>query len=294
MQELPEFEVFTPSTLGDVLTFLSGKGKGSKLLAGGTTLIPGMRQEGVRVSKVVDLSGLGELRYIRRTGGTIRVGGLTTIDELAAADLLDERYYCLKRMRYLFGSLATRNMATVGGNLAAGPEGDLAEILLALDGRVAVRSASGGRVAGPADLELAEDEVIVEAQFDELEGRVATWFNKLEKRRENRRGITKTTTLLRLSDDGTVANARIAVSRAKGKRVGRATMAESELVGRVPDGGAIRRALDTLESEIAPAGDHLGSARFRKSVTRAMVGEGLANCLKELADRQKMGGLRGR
>jgi len=294
MQELPEFEVFTPSTLGEVLTFLSGKGKGSKLLAGGTTLIPGMRQEGVRVSKVVDLSGLGELRYIRRAGGTIRVGGLTTIDELATTDLLDGRYNCFKRMKNLFGSLATRNMATVGGSLAAVPEGDLAEILLALDGRVVIRSASGGRVAGPVELELAEDEVIVEAQFDELEGLVATWFNKLDKRRENRRGIVTTTTLLSLSDDGTVADARIAVSRARGEKVGRATGAESELEGRVPREGAIRRALDTLESEIAPTGDYLGSARFRKSVTRAMVGEGLANCLKELGDRQKMGGVPGR
>ncbi|HMD79532.1 MAG TPA: FAD binding domain-containing protein, partial [Nitrososphaerales archaeon] len=215
-------------------------------------------------------------------------------DELVTTDLLDGRYNCFKRMRYLFGSLATRNMATVGGSLAAVPEGDLAEILLALDGRVVIRSAGGGRVAGPAELELAEDEVIVEAQFDELEGLVATWFNKLEKRRENRRGILTTTTLLSLSDDGTVADARIAVSRAREKKVGRATGAESELEGRVPGEGAIRRALDTLESEIAPAGDYLGSARFRKSVTRAMVGEGLANCLEQLGDRRRTGGVRDR
>jgi len=282
LHELPEFDVFVPSSLGETLTYLSGEGRGSRLLAGGTSLIPEMRKDGIRVQRVVDLSGLSDLRYIRRTQNTIRIGGLTTIRDLAEARIFDGRYCCFRRLERNFGVVTTRNMATIGGNLAAGADGDLAEILLALEGRVIIRNAKGERAAEPTNLGLAEDELIVEAQFADLKGLVSTWFNKFEKRKENGKEGVTTTILLKLKDDRTVEDVRIAVSRAKGKNTGRARGAESELRGRTADAKSIGRALDKLESEINPAGDYRGSSRFRKEITRAMVKEGLAKCMEKL------------
>ena len=282
LHELPEFDVYAPSSLEEALTYLSGEGRGSRLLAGGTSLIPQMRKDGARVTRVVDLSGLSDLRYVRRTLNTIRIGGLTTIRELAEAEIFDDRYCCFRRLEHDLGFVATRNMATVGGNLAAGADGDVAEILLALDGRVVIRNVKGERAAEPTNLSLAEDEVVVEVQFSVLEGPVSTWFSKLEKRNENGKGGITTTTLVKLKDDRTVEDVRIAVSRARGKKTGRAHGAESELRGRTPDAANIGRALDMLVSEIDPAGDYRGSSRFRKEVTRAMVKEGLEKCLEKL------------
>ena len=85
---------------------------------------------------------------------------------------------------------------------------------------------------------------------------------------------------------------RIAVSRARGKEVGRVRGAESELKGKVTEARTIGRALDALESEIDPEGDYLGSVRFRKQVTRAMVREGLEQCLNELRNEREMVGSR--
>jgi CO/xanthine dehydrogenase FAD-binding subunit len=294
LHELPDFEVHTPSTLGEALTYLAGEGKGSMLLAGGTSLIPRMRRRGIGVKRVVDLSGLRDLRYIRRTQKTIRIGGLTTISELVTADILDDRYRCFKRLGRQFGVEATRNMATVGGNLAVGPEGDLVEILHALDGRVIIRSARGERIAEPTNLGLAEDEVIVEVQFPELEGLVSTWFNKFDRRRENGMGIITTTILVKLRDDRTVEDVRIVVHRARGREIGRARGAESQLREKVADSDTIGRALDTLESEIEPEGDFRGSSRFRKEVTKAMVKEGLAKCLETLTDGRETAGVESR
>ena len=290
MHELPEFDVYTPSSLGEALTFLSGEGRGSRILAGGTSLIPEMRKEGTRVRRVVDLSGLSSLHYVRRKEKTIRIGGLTTIKELTEANVLDDRYCCFKRLGHDFGFATTRNMATVGGNLAAGADGDLAEILLALDGRVIIQNAKGERAARPTDVSLAEDELIVEVRFSDLKGPVSTWFNKFEKRNRNGGGGITTTTMVKLKDDRTVEDVRIAVSRARGKKTGRARGAESELRGGVADSKNIGRALDKLESEIHPAGDYRGSSHFRKEVTRAMVKEGLAKCLEKLDRKQRMEG----
>jgi aerobic carbon-monoxide dehydrogenase medium subunit len=283
LHELPDFDVYAPSTLKDAIAYLSGDGKGSTLLAGGTWLIPKMRRRGSRVEKVVDLSGLHGLHYVRKDGRTIRVGGLTTIRELVEDSAFDERYSCLKALGHLFGVEATRSMATVAGNLAAGEDGDLVEILQALGGRVVVQSARGKRVAEPARLGLAGDEMVVEVQLAKLEGRVSTWFGKFEKRRGGGKGIATATILLRLSGEDKVEDVRIVVNRAKGSKTGRAYRTESKLRGRVVDDVTLQRALDCLESDIRPTGDFRGSARFRREVARTMVKEGILKCIGSLA-----------
>ena len=284
LHELPEFEVYTPSTLRDTLTYLSAEGRGAKLLAGGTSLIPRMRKKGISVKRVVDLSGLTGLQYVRLTGKTIRIGGLTTVSELAASDVFDERYDCIRALGRLFGSEATRNMATVAGNLAAGEEGDLVQILCALGGKVVVKSAKRERLAEPTKMGLGEDEVIVEVQIPALGGSVSTSFGKFEKRKGGGKGIVTTAILVRLGKDRMIEDVRIVVSGAQGKKAGRARKAESRLKGRVADAGTIQSALDTLGSEIEPTGDFRASSRFRKEVTRVMVKDGLLQCLDRLRD----------
>ena len=282
MHELPQFDVYAPSKLGEALSYLSGEGRGSRLLAGGTWLIPAMRKEGTRVERVVDLSGLSNLSYVRRSQNLLRIGALTTISGLADSDILDGRYCCFKRLGRLFGSAATRNMATVGGNLAAGAPGDLAEILAVLEGRVIIHNARRKRVASPTALRLAGDEMIVEVQFADLKGHTATWFNKFEKRKQGGAGLVTTTTLLRLRDRRTVGDVRIALSRIRGKETGRAEKAEAQLRGKAANPENIQRALVALESEMHPAGDYQGSSRFRKKIAVAMVREGLEKCLERL------------
>ena len=282
MHELPELDVYAPTTLRDAVTYLSGKGRGSALLAGGTWLIPRMRRKGTRIKRIIDLSGLHDLHYVRRTGMTIKIGGLTTISELVAADAFDGKYACFKALGRLFGVEATRNMATVAGNLAAEEEGDLVGILHALDGRVVVQSARGRRIADPTNLGLAEDEMIVEVKLAALRGRVATWFDKFEKRRGGGKGIATTTILLRMSGNRKVDEVKIVVSRARGNKMGRAYVAESELRRKVFNDDVLRRALDGLESDIEPSGDFRGSARFRKEIAKVMVKEGVSKCVQSL------------
>jgi CO/xanthine dehydrogenase FAD-binding subunit len=290
LHELPEFGVRKPSTLKEALAYLSSEGRGSMLLAGGTSLIPRMRKRGVRVKTMIDLSGLRGLHYVRKSGNTIKIGGLTTISELVASGIFDERYRCFKALGHLFGSEATRSMATVAGNLAAGDEGDLVQILYALDGKVVVQSTKGERIAEPTNLGLAADEVIVEVQFPALDGPVSTWFGKFEKRKGGGKGIVTTAILVRLGKGQTIEDVRIVVSGARGRKIGRASKAESWLRGKTIDVDAVGRALDVLESEIEPTGDFRGSSRFRKEITRVMVKGGLSECLERLTGKSQIAG----
>ncbi len=86
-------------------------------LAGGTTQVDLMLKDGVvEPERLVDISHL-PLRGIIRSGDTLRVGALTTMEELAADAVVAERVTFVRQALLAGASPQLRNMATIGGNL---------------------------------------------------------------------------------------------------------------------------------------------------------------------------------
>jgi CO/xanthine dehydrogenase FAD-binding subunit len=86
-------------------------------LAGGTTQVDLMLKDGiVEPRRVVDITRL-PLRGITTTEDAIRVGALTTMEELAGHATVIERLPLVREALLLGASVQLRNMATVGGNL---------------------------------------------------------------------------------------------------------------------------------------------------------------------------------
>jgi CO/xanthine dehydrogenase FAD-binding subunit len=86
-------------------------------LAGGTTQIDLMLRDGViSPERLVDITRL-PLRDITHDDRTIRVGALTTMEELAADPVVRERLPLVREALLLGASVQLRNMATIGGNL---------------------------------------------------------------------------------------------------------------------------------------------------------------------------------
>jgi CO/xanthine dehydrogenase FAD-binding subunit len=86
-------------------------------LAGGTTQIDLMLKDGiVQPQRLVDITRL-PLRGIVGNDAEIRVGALTTMEELAADPTVIERLPVVREALLLGASVQLRNMATLGGNL---------------------------------------------------------------------------------------------------------------------------------------------------------------------------------
>ncbi len=157
------------------------QGDGAKPLAGGQSLIPLMKLRLAAPEALVDLGGLDELRGIRREGDSFVIGALTRHRDLAESDELRDGCHVIAEAASGVGSPAVRNRGTLGGSLAhADPHADLPAALLALDGSVTVRSASGSRSIAAADLvvdylqtSLADDELIVDVRVPADAGRSA-------------------------------------------------------------------------------------------------------------------------
>ncbi|MBA3943398.1 MAG: xanthine dehydrogenase family protein subunit M [Herpetosiphonaceae bacterium] len=86
-------------------------------LAGGTDLIPLMREGVWQPDRLVNLKPLADLHFLREAGDGLHIGALTTLDELDRSPLVRERYQALAEAAHSAASPQLRNMATLGGNL---------------------------------------------------------------------------------------------------------------------------------------------------------------------------------
>jgi 4-hydroxybenzoyl-CoA reductase subunit beta len=97
---------------------LAKHGAGIRVLAGGTDLIPSMRQKLFEPEHVLDIRHIAELRGIRplrRNGGEI--GALTTLTSIERSDFLQQHYPVLTEAAATVASPLLRNMGTIGGNI---------------------------------------------------------------------------------------------------------------------------------------------------------------------------------
>ncbi|MGH9551787.1 MAG: FAD binding domain-containing protein, partial [Terriglobales bacterium] len=119
-------------------------GEGGQILSGGTDFFPALGDRPAP-DRVVDISGLTEIKGITEEGNYIRIGGLTTWSEVLAAPL-PRCFDALKSAAREIGGIQIQNRGTIGGNLCnASPAADGVPPLLALDAEVELASAAGRR-----------------------------------------------------------------------------------------------------------------------------------------------------
>jgi carbon-monoxide dehydrogenase medium subunit len=163
------FDYVRAESLRDALKVLS-EGDGSKVIAGGHSLLPIMKFRLAQPPRLVDISRLEELKGITEKGRGARIGAGATYRELLESELLRERFPIIAEATEIIGDLQVRNRGTIGGSLAhADPVSDMPAVMLALDATFNLRSKRGRRSVkareffqGAFTTALAEDELLME------------------------------------------------------------------------------------------------------------------------------------
>lgn len=163
------FDYVRAESLKDALKALAS-GDGSKVIAGGHSLLPIMKFRLAQPPRLVDISRLEELKGVGENRRGARIGAGTTYRELLESDLLRERFPLIAEATETIGDLQVRNRGTIGGSLAhADPVSDMPAVMLALDATFNLRSKRGRRSVqareffqGPFTTALAEDELLTE------------------------------------------------------------------------------------------------------------------------------------
>jgi 4-hydroxybenzoyl-CoA reductase subunit beta len=116
MMTLPPVEVLRPSTVAEAIEALQSH-PGSRVLAGGTDIVPNLKYGMYDTQHLVALRGLSkELRYVREDGD-LRLGALCTIDELASNEIVGKLLPALADACSQIAGPQLRRMGTLGGNL---------------------------------------------------------------------------------------------------------------------------------------------------------------------------------
>jgi CO/xanthine dehydrogenase FAD-binding subunit len=182
------FEFYSPRSLGEALRFLSEKGDRAKVVAGGTDLIPRLREGISRPDFVLNVLEIGELCGIREADEALHIGATATHTEIAESPVLQRICPALTQAAASVGGPPVRNRGTIGGNIVnASPAADLACALLALDAEAVLRSEKGSRAValgdfftGPGQTVIRPDELLTEVTVRAPKGKGV--FRKLGRR----------------------------------------------------------------------------------------------------------------
>ena len=97
---------------------MSEHGGNLRVLAGGTDLIPSMRQKLFEPEFVLDLRGVATMRGISpQLDGSVEIGALTTLRNIERSEFLRQHYPVLTEAAATVASPVLRNMGTIGGNI---------------------------------------------------------------------------------------------------------------------------------------------------------------------------------
>jgi aerobic carbon-monoxide dehydrogenase medium subunit len=163
-----DFNHHRPASVDDAVAALSGASDG-KIMAGGQTLIPTMKQRLASPSDVIDLGAIAGLKGIKEDGGNIVIGAMTTHAAVAADATVKARIPALAALADGIGDAQVRNRGTIGGSIANNdPAADYPAGLVGLGATVHTTKRqipADDFFTGMFETALAEDEIVTAVAF---------------------------------------------------------------------------------------------------------------------------------
>ncbi|PJK29860.1 FAD binding domain-containing protein [Minwuia thermotolerans] len=163
-----EFEYRKASSLDEAAKAIAAAEDG-KIMAGGMTLIPTLKQRLASPSDVIDLGGIADLKGVKREGDNIVVGAMTTHAAVAGSGEVKSAIPALAKLVGGIGDPQVRNRGTIGGSIANNdPAADYPAALVALGATVKTTKreiAAEDFFTAMFDTALEEDEIIVQVSF---------------------------------------------------------------------------------------------------------------------------------
>ncbi|HSP24593.1 MAG TPA: xanthine dehydrogenase family protein subunit M [Saliniramus sp.] len=162
------FEYHRPANVRQAAALLQ-KSEDAKLVAGGHTLLPTMKQRLAAPSSLIDLNGMSELKGIEKKGRAVVIGAMMTHAEVADSEVVKEAIPALAELAALIGDPAVRHRGTIGGSVANNdPSADYPAACLALGATIITNKRkimADDFFKGMFETALDEGEIITKVSF---------------------------------------------------------------------------------------------------------------------------------
>ncbi|MEI6574377.1 MAG: xanthine dehydrogenase family protein subunit M [Alphaproteobacteria bacterium] len=162
------FNYHAPKTVRQAATLLA-KNEDGKVLAGGQTLLPTMKQRLASPSALIDLNHAEGMSGIEQKGRNIVIGAMTRHADVATSAVVKNALPALAALAGGIGDPAVRNRGTIGGSIANNdPAADYPSAVLALGATIVTNKrkiAADEFFQGMFSTALEEGEIIVKVSF---------------------------------------------------------------------------------------------------------------------------------
>ena len=272
---MQHFQFYSTKSISDALHFLSEKGERTRIIAGGTDLIPRLRQENSLPDFVLNVLEIERLNGITERNHILRIGATTTHTQLVESGLLQRSCPSLVQAAASIGWPLIRNRGTIGGNLAnASPAADLAPVLLAMDAEGVLMSERGTREValrdffiGPGKTLLNPNELLVEISIPLPKG--TNLFLKLGRRQAMSLSIVNVAVCLEM-EGGNCREAKIALGSVAATPI-RCPRAENLLRGKEIDPELILKCAGEAMAMSKPVDDQRAKAWYRRQAGEVLL-----------------------
>ena len=264
-----QFDYKVPQSLDEAVSLLAADPDGSKVLAGGHSLIPAMKLRLAQPQMLIDIARLKDLSYIREEGDQILIGATTTHYQIESSQLLKQICPLLPACAGTIGDVQVRNKGTIGGSIAhSDPAGDWPAAAIALHADLVLVGPNGERTVKADDFfidllttDLRSAEILREIRITKPNGRFGQAYQKVPHPASGF-AVVGIAVSLSLKADGACESASIGVTGV-GVKAYRAVGTEAALVNSNLDDIAIQDASSKVCDGVDPNTDLYASGDYR-------------------------------
>ena len=270
-----KFDYVRASSIEEAIS-LKGANDESSVLAGGHSLIPAMKLRLSTPQKLIDISGLDQLKNISNSGSFISIGALCTHKQCAESDVIKNNCPALSDAASVIGDPHVRNKGTIGGALAhSDPQADYPGAILALNATMVAKGPSGERTIAADDYftglwetALGEGELLTEIRIPVNSINANSCYVKFPQPASRYPYVGCGVALN--SSGGTCSDIRVGFSGV-GEWAFRDTGIEAALKGQHLNESSIASATDKAAEGKAVLSDHFVSEEYRRAMAKVFA-----------------------
>ncbi len=284
-----------PGSLDEVLEILGHYDGDALIIAGGTDVLPDIRERKRNPRCLVDITHIPGMDRITIEREYVEVGAAVTFAALRHHAYLQSHIHALADAAAAVGAADIQNVATWAGNLVrAMPAADGAVVACALDAQALLHDADGVRwlsvaslFAGPGLSRVDPTRQIITCiRFRLPERPWGTGWQRIARRESLALPVLNCAVKLELTD-GCIARAAIALG-AVGPTPFRASAAEEFLLGRAPGDKAFSEAARIAQRDSNPRSSRARASReYRLATLPALVQDAAAIAARRAQEKRE-------
>lgn len=276
-----------PKSADECVELLKKYGTDARMVAGGTDLVPKLKNRVLKVKTVIGLQSIPEVKGIKKTADGIEIGALTTLRVISKSEEVKENWLAVAEAAGHVSSMQIRNMATIGGNACnASPSADAVQGLIVSDAIVNIVGENGTRTVpvidfftGAGKTVLKEGEFVISFTIPAPKANTGATYQKFAIRGDTDITIVGAGSSITLDADGKVQKAIVSLAAVAPTPI-RIEAVEKLITGKVLTEELIEEAGELAGNSCSPITDQRATKEYRVEMVKVWTKNALREALK--------------